>query len=448
GVQQSLGPKAVRPVLYTSHFLCSWCERMWQYSIVVFLSDITSGLVLVSSYGLFLCLAAVGASPTIGRWIDALSRLRALRIISAVRNAAIALGALTAYTLMGCGKDGQMCSPTLFLVLLVSMHVVGATASLGSRAQVIALEADWVVVLSHGASPWLTETNATMRRIDLSCDLLAPAAVGLLVTAGSAQVAALTLAACNMLSVGVELASMAWLHATEPALATKPQQQQQLEKNPFAASLSSASSSTANCVSSLRLYLRQPVAGAALALMLLHLTVLSFGPVMIAYLRLSGESDAVVGGARSACAAFGFAGTLLLPWLAARVGLETAGMLSVWLQFICLAAGALELALPPTGGGAVAGTRALIVGVVASRSGLWGFDLAVTQLIQERVPEAERGVFNGTQKALEAVMETLSYVAALVFHRPEQFRSLVAMSCGSVGTAAILFSAHRAAARR
>ena len=41
---------------------------------------------------------------------------------------------------------------------------------------------------------------------------------------------------------------------------------------------------------------------------------------------------------------------------------------------------------------AVATTSALVGALVVSRFGLWTFDLAVSQLLQERVPDAELGM--------------------------------------------------------
>ena len=38
-----------------------------------------------------------------------------------------------------------------------------------------------------------------------------------------------------------------------------------------------------------------------------------------------------------------------------------------------------------------AGMHALAVGLVASRFGLWAFDLAVSQMLQERVPNEQLG---------------------------------------------------------
>ena len=70
-----------------------------------------------------------------------------------------------------------------------------------------------------------------------------------------------------------------------------------------------------------------------------------------------------------------------------HAGIVRTGLLGIWLQWTCLVAAviptlAAQLVGLPTG---MAGIRVLVLGIAASRFGLWMFDLAVTQLIQEEV---------------------------------------------------------------
>ena len=77
------------------------------------------------------------------------------------------------------------------------------------------------MVLAHDNSVWLSGTNAMLKRIDLTCDMLAPAAVGLFVTAVPVQYLALIIATMNVISVCLEYWSMTWLYAYDHALATR-----------------------------------------------------------------------------------------------------------------------------------------------------------------------------------------------------------------------------------
>jgi iron-regulated transporter 1 len=62
----------------------------------------------------------------------------------------------------------------------------------------------------------------------------------------------------------------------------------------------------------------------------------------------------------------------------------------------CLSAGVLPVAAAAGGGTlrpSVTQVRVLVAGVVSSRTGLWLYDLAVTQLIQEDVRQDQLGAW-------------------------------------------------------
>ena len=66
-------------------------------------------------------------------------------------------------------------------------------------------------------------------------------------------------------------------------------------------------------------------AGALISFACLFLTVLSFGSIMIVYLRWSGMSDVYIGLARGLSALAGFAGAVLYPYARKKFGLFRAG---------------------------------------------------------------------------------------------------------------------------
>jgi solute carrier family 40 (iron-regulated transporter), member 1 len=81
----------------------------------------------------------------------------------------------------------------------------------------------------------------------------------------------------------------------------------------------------------------------------------------------------------------------------------------------------------------------LIGGVCASRTGLWVFDITVTQLMQEFVPEGVRGVVGGTQHSLNAFFQLLSFALGLVFPDPKDFPIYASAGYAAVVVAAISF---------
>ena len=84
----------------------------------------------------------------------------------------------------------------------------------------------------------------------------------------------------------------------------------------------------------------------------------------------------------------------------------------------------------------------LLVGVVGCRIGLWTFDLAVQQLIQEKVVEEERGVVGGVMNAMNSIMDMLHYVLVIAAPRPEHFGWLTLISVAMVTLGLVLYGAY------
>ena len=149
-------------------------------------------------------------------------------------------------------------------------------------------------------------------------------------------------------------------------------------------------------------YLEQDIFRPAIALALLYCTVLSFGTVMTAYVYSRGLSEAKLAYARGGGAVFGLISTFIYPHLFKRKGVVNTAGISIWIQFGCLSLCVLSTAWADDGDCteyAVADPEQftlcrsqrnkelvfLLTGVIISRVGLWMFDLAVSQLLQERV---------------------------------------------------------------
>lgn len=74
----------------------------------------------------------------------------------------------------------------------------------------------------------------------------------------------------------------------------------------------------------------------------------------------------------------------------------------------------------------------LLTGIVSCRIGLWIFDLAVQQLVQEKVVEEERGVVGGVMNAMNSVMDMMHYVLVILAPHPENFNILTLISFSMV----------------
>ena len=128
------------------------------------------------------------------------------------------------------------------------------------------------------------------------------------------------------------------------------------------------------------------------------------------------------------------------------IGMEWTGLYSIWFQQGWLVLGLLCFFLPllPIASipelvmkGAVWGFLGCLI---MSRVGLWSFDLAERQIMQEFVPEEKRGIINSVEFSLTNVFSLLSYFLGVVWSRPEQFGVIVIISFTSVTLAAVFYS--------
>lgn len=83
-----------------------------------------------------------------------------------------------------------------------------------------------------------------------------------------------------------------------------------------------------------------------------------------------------------------------------------------------------------------------------SRFGLWLFDLAASQNLQERVPRESLGAVNGVQSTLQAGLGAAAFAFGLLVPRPGDFAVLAFGSLSAVSLAAVVFFVGTAMAKR
>jgi hypothetical protein len=262
--EEALGK--ARITLYKSHLAAKGTEVIWQFCLVLFLMALTGyqSLALVSSYGLFSGLVVFMASSASGKFIDSGSRSR-LDIANTfifVQNLSVIIASLCAFFLLRMVKEAHV-TPDMIqrnrfggsnleantslthllsdfvppinlssILLLVGIHIFGAIAKLTDQMLTVAMERDWIVVLSEVAamddgddeediltSPrsldsqqsfgtfsvgelsfggsttlnktmlqkmkketWLSQANTSMTQIDLLCQFAGPAVAGIYVS--------------------------------------------------------------------------------------------------------------------------------------------------------------------------------------------------------------------------------------------------------------------------
>ncbi|KAL2633833.1 hypothetical protein R1flu_005312 [Riccia fluitans] len=458
---------ALVPYLYWSHFLSRWGDRMWEFAVGLLMITIwPDSLLLTAVYGLTEAASIAAFGVVVGNWVDRTHRLKVVQIALGLQNCSVMIAGLLLGFLLAYSSSLPGGSKT-FAAMAVLINVCGAVAALAGLATNIVVERDWVVVISQQHSPGLlTQLNSVMRRIDLSCKLLAPVFVGFLMSGLSPLVCALTIAVWNLLSVGVEyklLLSVYWsipaLQQTPPSAEVAPHSETVgfvdvnmqnsldkddlplLEKNEY--QTRSRGGIMSRCLQLPYFrgwadYLQQDVMLAGVALALLYFTVLSFGSLMTAVLNWSGVPAYVLGLARGVAAIVGILATVAYPILQPKLQTVRTGLWSICIQWSLLSIAATSTLVHSTS----AASAMLIIGVAASRFGLWMFDLSVTQLMQDSVPEEKRGVVGGVQNSLQSMMEMLSFVMAIIISNPRKFGIPVLISYFSVGLAAVLYATY------
>ncbi|CAM6128922.1 unnamed protein product [Calypogeia fissa] len=461
----------VLPYLYGSHLLSRWGDRMWEFAVGLFMIEVwPTSLLLAAVYGLTEAASIAIFGVIVGNWVDRTSRLKVVQISLGVQNSSIIIAGIAMVALLGFPGSSLPGGSRAFITLVVVVNVSGAFARLSGLANNLVVERDWVVVISENqATEMLAQMNSVMRRIDLSCKLLAPVLVGALMSSLSPLWCAVTIASWNAASFGFEywfLHKVYWsvtslgLKASSPQKNTEPSDfvledtellptqgsYQPVEVDEDVASHEKVSLRTRlweNTFAGWRVYCRQEVALPGFSLALLYFTVLSFGSLMTAVLNWRGVPAFVLGLARGVAALIGILATVAYPLVHSRLKTIRTGLWSIWIQWSLLSLCATSVLVH----NGIEASTMLIAGVAASRFGLWMFDLAVTQLMQEAIPEHQRGVVGGVQNSLQSIMDMLSYVMAIIISDPNKFWIPVIMSYGSVGLAAVLYASYAHKAR-
>uniref|UniRef100_A0A8C9PRA1 Solute carrier family 40 member n=1 Tax=Spermophilus dauricus TaxID=99837 RepID=A0A8C9PRA1_SPEDA len=224
-------------------------------------------------------------------------------------------------------------------------------------------------------------------------------------------------------------------------------------------------------------YCRQTIFLPGLGLAFLYMTVLGFDCITTGYAYTQGIGGSLLSILTALSALSGLMGTILFTWLRGHYGLVTTGVISSWLHVGCLTLCVFSVFAPgspfdtavsslplsknsssspellkddqvtvlfdgqqdPEQPESYVSIILLFSGVILARIGLWSFDLTVTQLLQENIPEAERGAVNGVQCSLNYLMDLIHFILVMLAPRPQQFGMLVFISMLFVTTGHVLY---------
>lgn len=518
-----------RITLYKTHLAAKGTEVIWQFCLVLFLMALTGyqSLALVSSYGLFSGLVVFMASSATGKFIDSgsYSRLDIAKIFIWVQNLSVIIATLCCFFLLRMVKEAHVTPDTIqrnrfggsnlearvslthllsdfvppinisSLLLLIGIHVFGAISKLTDQMLTVAMERDWIVVMSEVAAmededqedeilttprsldsqhsfgtfsvgqlsfggsttlnktmlqkmkkeTWLSQTNTSMTQIDLLCQFVGPAIAGIYVSifddANPSNSIEVELSHWYNLSYGaifIGFLNLICLYIEYSCTKSIYNSIPALSIKEGNNEISRKSCSIFQMLDGLSLYMKQPIAAGGIALALLYLNVLSFGGLMTGYLIWVGVPLSVIGIFRSISSIIGILGTVAFHISSYSHGLAKTGMWSITFQFACLSLSVISFLFQNH---MVLQTFLLVFGVCVSRIGLWTFDLTITQYMQQLIPSPIRGEMGGVQNSLEGLFEILTFVMGIYFPSARQFVILAGTGYCSVAVAMTLYAA-------
>ncbi|KAK9723604.1 hypothetical protein RND81_05G011400 [Saponaria officinalis] len=453
-------PTSLIKSLYVAHFLSRWSARMWEFSVALYMINIwPDSLLLTAMYGVVESASVALLGPIVGEWVNKMTYIKVLQVWTATQTVSFIVAGATVIALLLVSSLNSL----VFASLVAVTYLSGAVAVLSTLAGTILVEREWVVVMTEDQPlDMLPKLNSVLRRIDLVCKLFAPVVSGFIVSFVSLTASALCLALWNIISVvllywllnavynGIPALRLKDIKKREAVLSRAPEASTSLiEQNPKILSEDgndsvSAETGSIGCFSILpcfgawKIFLSQEVVLPGISLALLFFTVLSFGSLMTATLEWKGIPAYVIAIGRGISATVGIAATFTYPVLASRISPLRAGLWSIWCQwsFLLVCVGSIYVK------NGVASAYMLMAGVAASRLGLWMFDLAVIQQMQDFVPASDRCIVGGVQNSIQSAMDLLAYVMGVVVSNPEEFWKLIVMSFGLVTLAGILYTIH------
>ena len=210
-----------------------------------------------------------------------------------------------------------------------------------------------------------------MRRIDLVCAILAPLAVGFIMTLGSNLAGIIFICAWNIISFFIEYNLLMLVYRAVPRLAVKLSAAEAakgsvaslnksdefsnivreddanlLERYEESGYCQKALSRVRNFWIGWHIYFKQPVALAGTSLACLYLTVLGFSSVSTGYIYTQNISGAILSICYGLGSVFGVVGTLLFPRVRKRFGLARTGLISFFMQWSMIALCAISIWTP------------------------------------------------------------------------------------------------------
>ena len=463
----------------------AWGDRMWNFAIGLYLIKLTPGsLRLAAIYGLAWTSFAIVFTPIIGVWIDHTPRIKVIRYSLLMQNLLVIVDAITLLVVF----EWPPKSDGLMLFIYVVIIVFGASANVIAQGEKISIAKDWIVVVCKGNKTLLAESNALLRRIDLTVAIVSPIAVGFAMSIVSTYASIIFICMWDLFSFFAEYFLLLKVYKDIPELRFKNNNDEEsvsllgkessMETEGRFVEVKSGFDVAGRLKSFIQgwhVYYKQDVFLAGLTLAMLYLTCLGFNAITTGYASSQGLTALSVSLCYAAGSLVGIFGTFLFPYMRLKLGVLKTGAIGSFSQLImlmlCVVAiwapgspsllksanwysqnntsvfsgnsklnnNTLTTQAPLPKGFNYTSIVLVMVGIILSRTGIWLLDLSVTQLQQENIPVHERGIVGGVQYALNEFFDLSHFIITIFLPRPNEFGYLTLISFGAITTSAIIF---------
>ncbi|NXJ91349.1 S40A1 protein, partial [Corythaixoides concolor] len=355
-------------------------DRMWHFAVSVFLVELYgNSLLLTAVYGLVVAGSVLLLGAIIGDWVDKNSRLKVAQTSLVVQNTSVILcGIILMIVFFFKTQLLALYHGWLLTMCYILVITIANIANLASTATAITIQRDWIVVVAGEDRSKLADMNATIRRIDQLTNILAPMAVGQIMTFGSPMIGCGFISGWNLMSMCVEYLLLWKVYQKTPTLALKsakveeselkqlnvkkesdmkPAEGVQLIVEKDVTGFEPQQEKEVGCAGRIAepfitfrdgwvAYYNQEVFLAGMGLAFLYMTVLGFDCITTGYAYTQGLSGSVLSLLMGASAVTGIMGTVAFTWLRRKCGLIRTGLISGVAQFACLVLCAVSVFMP------------------------------------------------------------------------------------------------------
>ncbi|XP_024376487.1 solute carrier family 40 member 3, chloroplastic isoform X2 [Physcomitrium patens] len=429
--------------LYGSYFASCFVEHTWRFAWPAVIAVMHHTLLPVAVVSFVSQLVIFAAGPWLGAMLDSMPRVAAFKGLCIVQTLSmLASAGATVYALSGAAPIASTAT-VLFLqpwfLVLVAASAVERLTGLGSG---VAFERDWVVSLAGANRPIaLSNANATLRRVELVCEIAGPFVFGMLLSKYDPKL-------CVKMTVGVMVVALPILLKLVDATDRLSKGALQRPKHATVGDKIKGSNTDTQheeaggglqaVIRGWKQYLAQPVLPASLAYVLLYFNaVLAPGGLMTTYLTQQGVNPSLVGLFRGLSALMGFGATFLSATLIGKLGVLKAGAASLIFQALVLAmAVAVYLSNPF---GLQYSLILFLFLTVVSRLGYWAYDMVDAQIFQTAIPATQANLVGTTEVSLASLAELGMLGVAIVANDVKYFGHLAALSMAAVVGAAWIY---------